>query len=272
MARPGNPAQDGTAVEPTVVVAAFDFDGTLTQGGSVWPFLRAVVGWPRLARAALAVAPQLLVAAVLGGRWADRAKQALFVRTLQGRRVDEVTAVADTFGRAHMADHARPDMLDRVARHRAAGHRIVIVSASPELYLRPAAAALGADGLVATRLAVDASGRLTGRYEDGNCRGPAKLARLDAWTQDHLARTTPSGPPPRVVRWAYGNSAGDREMLAGADIGVDVGRLSRFGRLRRFPRLAQAPDPLTTRGQHAVPVVARPEPPDPTPLDPSVPT
>ena len=37
--------------------------------------------------------------------------------------------------------------------------------------------------------------------------------------------------------WAYGNSAGDLEMLHAADIGVDAGRLGRFGKLRRFRRL-----------------------------------
>lgn len=258
--RSSDPPQDDGAAEPTVAVAAFDFDGTLTRGGSVWPFLRAVAGWPTLATAALAVLPQLLVAAVLGGRWADQVKQALFVRTLRGRRLDEVAATADAFGRAHLAHHARRDMLDRVARHQAAGHRVVIVSASPELYLRPVATALGADGLVATRLAVDADGYLTGHYQDGNCRGPAKLARLDHWTQDHLARTAPDGPPPRVVRWAYGNSAGDLELLSGADIGVNVGRLGRFGRLRRFPRLAQAPDPLAMPGEHTGPTPARSDP------------
>ncbi len=39
--------------------------------------------------------------------------------------------------------------------------------------------------------------------------------------------------------WAYGNSAGDLEMLKGADMGIDAGRLGRFGRLRRFRRLGE---------------------------------
>ena len=39
--------------------------------------------------------------------------------------------------------------------------------------------------------------------------------------------------------WAYGNSAGDLQMLKAADIGVDAGRLGRFGRLRRYRRLGE---------------------------------
>jgi hypothetical protein len=37
--------------------------------------------------------------------------------------------------------------------------------------------------------------------------------------------------------WAYGNSAGDLEMLQVADMGIDAGRLGRFGKLRKFRRL-----------------------------------
>ena len=39
--------------------------------------------------------------------------------------------------------------------------------------------------------------------------------------------------------WAYGNSAGDLEMLRDADVGVNVGRLGRFGKLRGFRSLAR---------------------------------
>jgi hypothetical protein len=53
--------------------------------------------------------------------------------------------------------------------------------------------------------------------------------------------TRPGGSGPLL--WAYGNSAGDRQLLAGADVGVDVGRLGRFGKLRGFPRLGEVPGP-----------------------------
>ena len=65
----------------------------------------------------------------------------------------------------------------------------------------------------------------TGAGPSRDTRGPvttgaAALAELD-----------------RPFLWAYGNSAGDRQMLAAADIGVDTGRLGRLGKLRRFRRL-----------------------------------
>ncbi len=102
------------------------------------------------------------------------------------------------------------------------------MSASPELYVGKAGDVLGADGVVATRLAV-VDGLLTGRYDGANCRGEEKLRRLREWV-DH----TDAGPGPL---WAYGNSRGDLRMLRAADVGVNVGRLGRLGRLRAFPGL-----------------------------------
>ena len=113
---------------------------------------------------------------------------------------------------------------------------MVIVSASPELYVGVAAERLGADAVIATRLAVDDRQLLTGRYEGLNCRGEEKIQRLRRWIEQ-------SGDPPARV-WAYGNSRGDLKMLGAADIGVDVGRLGRLGRLHAFPRLdATGPGP-----------------------------
>ena len=49
--------------------------------------------------------------------------------------------------------------------------------------MHAAVAELGVDGVVATRLEVDRDGRLTGRFDGGNCRGPQKLARLEEWME-----------------------------------------------------------------------------------------
>jgi len=96
----------------------------------------------------------------------------------------------------------------------------------------PVADKLGADGFIATRLAVDDDGDLTGHFEGMNCRGAEKERRLHAWIEDTFSE---GGPPPFV--WAYGNSAGDLQMLRRADVGVNVGRLGRLGKLRDFRSL-----------------------------------
>ena len=210
------------------VVAAFDFDGTLARGGSVWPFLAATSGVARTAAAAVAIFPKLVSAALVGGRAADDAKEALFRRTLGGRDAEALARAASAFGTGHYRRRARRAVRARLEQHRALGHRLVIVSASPELYVGPVGDELAVDAVIATRLEVGPDRRLTGAYDGANCRGGEKLRRLRRWIDDEA---------PGALVWAYGNSAGDRQLLAGADVGVDVGRLGPLGKLRAFRRL-----------------------------------
>ncbi len=218
-------------------VAAFDFDGTLTEGGSVLDFLIALRGLRTVVAATAVLAPRLAHGALAGGTVADETKELLFRRTLGGVALSRVDEVSDRFARHHLARHLRTDVRGRFDWHRDRGDRVVVVSASPEVYVRVAATLLGADGVVATGLAVGDGGVLTGRYQGANCRGEEKLRRLRAWMDDTGA------DPDRL--WAYGNSRGDLRMLRAADVGVNVGRLGRFGRLREFPGLgATAPDRL----------------------------
>jgi phosphatidylglycerophosphatase C len=228
-------AQETGGASTTTTVAAFDFDGTLTDGGSVYAFLVALRGAVTVARVTLRQSPHLLHAALVGGPTADAAKEAYFIRLLGGLAVAEVDRISAAFARHHLSRKLRPDTARRLEWHRAQGHHVVIVSASPECYVRVAGEELGADGAVATRLAITADGHLTGGYEGKNCRGAEKLDRLTAHLEAHgLMR--PDGTRPEL--WAYGNSRGDLRLLEAADHGIDAGKLGRFGRLRRFPRLS----------------------------------
>ena len=217
-------------------MAAFDFDGTLTDGGSVFPFLVSVRGRWNVLRTTARRSPQLLLAALVGGTTADDVKERLFVRLLGGLPAVEVDRTAADFAERHLSRKLRAQTARRLEWHRDQGHHIVIVSASPECYVAAAAQRLGADGAIATRLAVDGNGLLSGGYEGKNCRGAEKLHRLMAYLEDQGLMGA-DGEPPEL--WAYGNSRGDLRLLQAADHGVDAGKLGRLGRLRRFPRLAE---------------------------------
>jgi phosphatidylglycerophosphatase C len=216
--------------ESPPVVAAFDLDGTLTEGGSVFPWLKSVAGRARTWRAALSLAVPLTVGAFRSSRWADNAKERLFLKLLAGFDEQIVIAESRTFALEHLEHEARALLLSRLAWHRDQGHDVVIVSASPQLYVDVMTEQLGANGGLGTRLAVDPRGRLTGGYLGKNCRGSEKLRRLDEWI---ASRHYPTPP----VVFAYGNSRGDRRMLSGAAHPFNVGKLGVFGSLRRFPRL-----------------------------------
>ena len=200
---------------PARVVAAFDFDKTISTRDNVVPFLRAVVGRARLTRAMLTISPHL-VRAALNGERRDTAKVALLRRTLTGYDAGRVASLAVDFADDVVAHHLRPNVVERVAWHRNQGHELVIVSASFTSYLDPIAARLGFAAVLATELAVGDDRRLTGELARRNVRGAEKVRRLDEW----LGATDRDAGPAFV--WAYGDSSGDRELLARADQGIRV--------------------------------------------------
>jgi phosphatidylglycerophosphatase C len=231
-------------------VAAFDFDGTLTSGGSVLPFLVAVRGFWPVWRAVVALSPQLLRAALAGGAAADAAKERLFTRLLGGLPLGVVDERSGAFAERHLARHLRQDTRLRLQWHQRQGHHVVIVSASPECYVRRAGEILGVDGVLATRLAVGGGGLLTGNYEGKNCRGAEKYARLVVHLRANgLLGGGGGGGGGQPELWAYGNSRGDLRLLRAADHGVDAGLLGPLGRLRKFPRLADVVRESEARGQ-----------------------
>ena len=180
----------------------------------------------------------------------DLFKARLFGRLLAGRRVVDLDRVVSDFAAHVTARRIRSDMLDVVGWHRREGHELVIVSASPELYLAPIGRLLDFDAVLGTRLEVDDDGCLTGRLTGRNVRGPEKVARLRA----HLGE----GP---LRLWAYGDSAGDHELLELADVATRVTR-----RRQPPPRPTAAPaadgagPPATSPGDRPA-SPPRPQPP-----------
>lgn len=184
-------------------VAAFDFDGTLVPGDSLPRFLERLLGRSHFSRVLLTAAPLMITGYRRGGR--DEAKAALLRRALAGLDAARVVAEGATFG-AVLATRIRPDLAARMAWHDAQGHRRILISASLSVYLEPFGKLTGFDQVIATRLEVASDGRLTGRMDGPNVRATQKALELSA-----RLGTAP------VEVWAYGDSAGDREMLAMAD-------------------------------------------------------
>ena len=131
----------------------------------------------------------------------------------------------------------RADTLARLRRHRELGHTVVLASASFEPYLAPLGRLLGVDGVVCTRLELEA-GRAA--------HGPARRRELPRPREGAArARVARDAGLADAELWAYGDSRGDAELLASADHPVWVdGHGARAG----APRLASTPcpDALTT--------------------------
>ena len=78
---------------------------------------------------------------------------------------------------------------DLIAKHRAAGDQLVIVTATNEFVTRPIATALGIDELIAVELEKDESvggtGWITGEIKGVPSAHEGKVTRVEAWLADH---------------------------------------------------------------------------------------
>ena len=198
-------------------IAAFDVDGTLTRRDCVVPFIRQVAGTRPMVKQLALGARRSIPAVVRRDR--DCLKALGAHAAFAGRDVAEVQQLADVFAADVFATGLRPDQWSAMSRHAAAGDQIVLVSASFEIYLRPLAELLGANDVLAVRLETDGD-IFTGNLVGPNCRGPEKVRRLNEWLDEH------HGGRANVHVTAYGDSAGDRELLLDSDTAVYVGSSS----------------------------------------------
>ena len=197
-----------TPAEPVspAVVAAFDFDGTLTRRDTLLPFLARGLGWPRFLAVLLLCSPWLLVYA-LRLLPNDAAKQKLFLMAFKGRAVTELQHWTDRWLALDLPVQLQSWTTDRLAWHQAQGHCCVMVSASPDIYLRAVADKLGFDGLICTEMQVKGE-RLTGLMQTPNCYGEQKVLRLTSWLAQRFGAQAAS-----ITLHAYGDTPGDWPLL-----------------------------------------------------------
>ena len=188
-------------------IAAFDFDGTITTSDGLKAFVLHTVGIARFVAAGVLAGPQLI--GMAAGRCDRGVAKAAFLRhALRGVSRARLEQAARTFCESRLPEIIRPEMIDRIRAHQALGHEVVLVSASPSLYLRIwASQTAGIRHVLSTQLELDDHG-FTGRFTGKNCWGPEKVERLTAWWRDQ---------PPATL-FDYGDSRGDREMAERADV------------------------------------------------------
>jgi phosphatidylglycerophosphatase C len=186
-------------------LVAFDFDGTLSYRDSFLAFLAWRAGPVRWALGLMALAPDTFL--YMAHRDRGRLKAAAARVFLKGMRQAELEGACDEFANSRLGRRLiRPDAEQRWADWKARGAELVIVTASPEDVVAPFARRLGADRLIGTRLTYDPEGRVTGAFSSANCRGAEKVERLKAVYGEDVRLAA-----------AYGDTAGDREMLELAD-------------------------------------------------------
>lgn len=190
--------------KPTI--AAFDFDGTLTYHDSLLPFLRFIKGdFTTLKNIFLEI--PLFILYLIGKANRQKVKEALLSRFLKGMSKQEIEIKAEKFAREIIPQKLRPQALERIHWHQKQGHRCILISANLDIYLKPWGQLVNFDRIITSKVAFSKEGFMTGKLEGLNCRGEEKVRRL-------LAE---EGPREHYILYAYGDSAGDKELLDIAD-------------------------------------------------------
>lgn len=210
MPSPCAPDRDQAGDRP---VAVFDLDGTLVARDTFLPFLCRYAVQRRRWHALLAL--PLVVVLYLLRLISDRtAKEQLLVRAFRGEPRQTIVAEAERFAQHWVLPRLRPHTLAELRRHQQAGHRVILLSASPDLYVDAIARLLHIPEVVATRVRF-AGPTCDGTIVGANCKGPEKVRALQA----HLGQLS---PPPGS--FAYGDATSDLPVLRWVQHGFLVGR------------------------------------------------
>jgi len=182
-------------------LAVFDLDGTLTRGDTFVPYVLDFL--VRRPRRWLRVVPAFatVVWFFLGRMSRDRLKERLSMICLGGASRDELASCTARFVSRVLRKGMRAGALAALEKHRSAGDRLVLLSASPDLYVPALASSLGFHECLCTELQWNGA-RLSGRFATANRRGEEKARLVGA-----MRAAAPGGIA------AYANSGSDLPHL-----------------------------------------------------------
>ena len=185
-------------------LAVFDLDGTLVRGDCMLPFL---LGYARRYRLSSLAGMALDLGRYAAGLASTRdAKERVLRRVLAGQGRERIDEFAREFCRTWVDRRLHPVGIPLLRRHQQQGHRVILLSASPSVYVPIVAEHLGITESVSTTVCFDGDA-CRGDILGDNCKGPAKVERLAAYLQG-------SG---WSESYAYGDSPSDSHILSWAD-------------------------------------------------------
>jgi HAD superfamily hydrolase (TIGR01490 family) len=194
-------------------VHIFDFDGTLTTHDTLLAFIAHACGRGSLVAGLLRFSPQLVLMKL--GLYANyRVKQKFIAHYFKGMPIDRFDSLCRDFAATHR-HLLRPEGIATLGRAISEGSQVLVVSASIDNWVAPFFDAWQHEQagneprlqILGTQLEV-VDGRLTGHFLTPNCYGPEKVRRI---------RAVLTAPRETYDIDAYGDSRGDKEMLAYAN-------------------------------------------------------
>jgi phosphatidylglycerophosphatase C len=192
-------------------IAFFDFDGTITTKDTLLEFIKHSRGSFRFYLGFILNSPWL-IAYKIKLISNQKAKERILQFFFRNMPVDLFEQQCERFSREILPELIRPKALREMTRLKESGASVVIVSASPENWIRSWSESMEAS-LLATRLEVtpaptpashpETPARLTGKIFEANCYGEEKVRRIkECYLLTDYSEI-----------YTYGDTGGDRPML-----------------------------------------------------------
>lgn len=179
-------------------LAVFDLDGTLTRADTFGPWVLGLLARHplRALRLPLLIIPSLGYLLGITGR--GGLKGAILRLLFRGLRRETIEQWTAQYVQLVVPARMFTEALAALRAHQAAGDRVVLLSASPDLYVPRIGAELGVHETVCTQVRWQGE-RVDGRLAGENRRGEEKLRVLERLRQAY----------PALPVIAYGNSESD---------------------------------------------------------------
>jgi phosphatidylglycerophosphatase C len=192
-------------------LAIFDLDGTLSRHDTFIPFVLGLLGrqparWPRVVLLLLPAAGFVLRRLDRGGL-----KGAILHCLFRGMPRETVDAWARRYAALVVPARMFAEGVATLRAHVARGDHVVLLSASPDLYVPEIGRLLGAHEVICTQI------RWTGNRLDGRLAGPNRRDHEKARVVEELRLRLPEQPA-----IAYGNSTADLIHMQRCEQGVYV--------------------------------------------------
>ena len=168
------------------MLAFFDLDKTLISRNSATLWIRAEYAAGRVTRWQALQALTYVVRYGLGFvAIEDTIRRS--ITAIAGHPEAEMRERARQFYEREVRPIFRPGARPAIARHRAAGDRLVLLTSSSNYMSELTCADLGLDDFLCNRFEVDADGRYTGRAVEPLCYGPGKVVMATRYAAAHDA-------------------------------------------------------------------------------------
>jgi len=203
-------------VKPSYTIAVFDFDGTITTKDTLIDFTIYSLGRRKFIQGFFRLFPVLFSYRIglFSGGFVKEKFLSYFFEGLEERQFNDF---CNDYVLKRINEITKKEVLEKAKWHKQQGHKLIIISASIENWIKPWAQNNSFDEVIATKIEAK-NGRLTGKLATNNCQGQEKVRRF---LEKHPDRE-------KYFLYVYSDSKTDKPLLSLADKQIFIRRRSLF--------------------------------------------